>query len=164
MVRAPEVRRHQRWFPDTGPNVPPPTDLGSGIAGARLVHDGGVKRLGPALLVATVVACAANGVVPELDADAERGRQVSLDEGCAVCHGQYGQGGAAGSFFGVWGSEVELDDGSLVTADADYLRRAIVDPAADIAAGSDLEMPAVPLTDEQVAELLTWIEALAEQP
>jgi mono/diheme cytochrome c family protein len=129
------------------------------------VHDDSVKRLGLGLLVAVVAACAANGVVvPDLDADAERGRQVSLDEGCAVCHGQYGQGGAAGSFYGLWGSEVELDDGTVVTADADYLRRAIVDPTAEIVAGSSVEMPAVPLTDEQVDDLLTWIEALADQP
>lgn len=126
---------------------------------------GNVKQLlGIVPLVFAAAACAPDGVIiPELDADAEAGRQVALENGCAVCHGQYGQGGAAGSFFGLWGSEVELSDGRTVTADADYLRRAIVDPAAEIVAGSDLEMPAVPLTDEQVDAMLTWIEALADE-
>jgi cytochrome c oxidase subunit 2 len=116
-------------------------------------------------LVSTLsLACAADGSrVPELDAAAERGRQVALDNGCAVCHGQYGQGGAAGAFVGLWGSDVELADGTIVTADVDYLQRAIVDPAAEIVAGANVEMPAVELTDEQVAAILTWIEALADE-
>ena len=125
----------------------------------------GVKQI----LIATaallgLAGCAANGVVvPDLDAAAEAGRQVSLEQGCATCHGQYGQGGAAGTFFGLWGSEVELEDGTVVTADADYLRRAIVDPAAEIVAGSNLEMPAVAPTDDQVDALLIWIEALVDE-
>lgn len=111
-----------------------------------------------------LAACGADaGTVPELDPAAEQGRQVALDNGCAVCHGQYGQGGAAGSFQGLWGSEVALEDGRTVTADADYLRRAIVDPAAELVAGSDVAMPAVELTDAEVDDLLTWIHALAEE-
>lgn len=126
---------------------------------------GHVKQL-LAMVPAAIVlaACAADGVnVPELDAAAEEGRLVALENGCAVCHGQYGQGGAAGGFFGLWGSQVELSDGRTVTADADYLRRAIVDPAAEIVAGSNVEMPAVELTDDQVDAMLTWIEALADE-
>lgn len=124
-----------------------------------------VRQVLAIALVAIVAgACAPDGVVvPELDAAAEDGRQVALQNGCAVCHGQYGQGGAGGGFFGLWGSEVELADGSTVTADADYLRRAIVDPNAEIVAGSTLEMPAVALTDEEVDAMLTWIEALADE-
>ena len=126
---------------------------------------GVVRALLPTVVLVVVASsCAADGVqVPELDADAEEGRVVALDNGCAVCHGQYGQGGAAGTFFGLWESEVELEDGRTVVADGDYLRRAIVDPAAEIVAGSDLEMPAVTLTDEQVDAMLTWIEALADE-
>lgn len=124
-----------------------------------------VKHLVAVAVVATVgTACAPDGVnVPELDPAAERGRVVALENGCAVCHGQYGQGGAAGGFFGLWGSQVELSDGTTVIADEEYLRRAIVDPAAEIVAGSDLEMPAVELTDDEVDAMLTWIEALADE-
>ncbi len=114
------------------------------------------------VVVLGTVGCGSDGEFPTLTGEAERGRQVSVDNGCAVCHGQYGQGGAAGGFYGLWGSEVELDDGTSLIADADYLRRAIVDPAAEIVAGSDLEMPAVELTDDEVDALLTWIEALAD--
>ena len=114
------------------------------------------------LAAAVVIACGADaGTVPQLDADAERGRQVALEHGCAVCHGQHGQGGAAGSFHGLWGSDVELEDGRTVTADADYLRRAIVDPAVELVAGSTVAMPAVELTDAEVDALLSWLEALA---
>lgn len=123
-----------------------------------------VKQLLAVAVVLAAGACAPNGTdIPELDAAAERGRQAALDNGCAVCHGQYGQGGAAGGFFGLWGSEVELSDGRTVTADVDYLRRAIVDPAAEIVAGSSLEMPAVQLDDDEVEAMLIWIEALADE-
>lgn len=128
-------------------------------------HDVGVKQIVVALLVlGTAAACGANaGIVPEIDAAAERGRQAALQNGCAVCHGQYGQGGAGGGFYGLWGSQVELADGRTVTADADYLRRAIVDPAAEIVAGANVAMPAVELTDDEVGAMLTWLEALADE-
>ena len=128
-------------------------------------HDVGVKQIVVALVVLGVAAaCGANaGTVPEIDAAAERGRQAALQNGCAVCHGQYGQGGAGGGFYGLWESQVELADGRTVTADADYLRRAIVDPVAEIVAGSNTAMPAVELTDDEVAAMLTWIEALADE-
>lgn len=123
-----------------------------------------MKHLVVVAAAVLVVGCAPDGAnIPELDPAAERGRVVALENGCAVCHGQYGQGGAAGGFFGLWGSTVELSDGTTVVADPEYLRRAIVDPAAEIVAGSDLEMPAVELTDDQVAAMLTWIEALADE-
>lgn len=126
---------------------------------------GGVRAILPVLVVAVLVSsCGPDGTtIPDLDPAAEEGRLAALDNGCAVCHGQYGQGGAAGSFFGLWGSPVELAGGRTVTADEDYLRRAIVDPAAEIVAGSNLEMPAVELTDEEVDAMLTWIEALADE-
>ena len=63
----------------------------------------------------------------------------------------------------MWESQVELADGRTVTADADYLRRAIVDTDAEIVAGSNTAMPAVELTDDEVAAMLTWIEALADE-
>ena len=128
-------------------------------------HDGGVKHAAAVLVIMGMsAACGANaGTVPEIDAAAERGRQAALQNGCAVCHGQYGQGGAGGGFYGLWGSQVELADGRTVTADADYLRRAIVDPTAEIVAGANTAMPAVELTDEEVAAMLTWIEALADE-
>lgn len=119
---------------------------------------------GVGLGAALLAACGADaGTVPELDPAAEQGRQVALDNGCAVCHGQYGQGGAAGSLQGLWGSQVALEDGRTVTADADYLRRAIVDPAAELVAGSNVAMPAVELTDAEVDAMLTWIRALADE-
>jgi cytochrome c oxidase subunit 2 len=124
----------------------------------------GVKALITALFVVSVVAaCGSDGEVPELEGEPERGRQIAADNGCAVCHGQHGQGGAASGFFGLWGSDVELSDGTFVVADAEYLRRAIVDPDAEIVAGSRLEMPTVELTEEEVDAMLVWIEALADR-
>lgn len=127
-------------------------------------HDGGMKALITALVVVSVgVACGTDGEVPELEGEPERGRQIAADNGCAVCHGQHGQGGATSGFFGLWESDVELSDGTTVVADAEYLRRAIVDPSAEIVAGSRLQMPAVELTEDEVDAMLAWIEALADR-
>lgn len=123
-----------------------------------------MKRVvGVVVFAAVAGACASDGTVPVLTGDAERGRQVAEDNGCAVCHGRHGQGGPGGDLVGLWGSEVELSDGTSVTADAEYVRRAIVDPDADIVAGSGIRMPTVELSDEQVAAMLIWIEALADE-
>lgn len=114
------------------------------------------------IVMLAAAACAADGEVPELTGEPERGRLVAADNGCAVCHGQHGQGAAVSGFYGLWESEVELSDGSTVVADADYLRRAIVDPNAEIVAGSRIEMPVVELTDDEVDAMIAWIEALAD--
>jgi len=58
---------------------------------------------------------------------------------------------------GLWGSEVELADGRTVTVDEAYLRRSITEPDADVVAGYPLSMPRVPLSDEEVDALTTYL-------
>ncbi len=52
----------------------------------------------------------------------------------AACHGPNGEGGTGPAWIGLFGSEVELKDGSVVVADEAYLRRSIVDPNGEIPA------------------------------
>lgn len=84
-----------------------------------------------------------------------------MTNGCVACHGPEGEGTIGPSWQGLYGSVVLLDDGSTVVADEDYLRRAIVDPAAERVAGYNLAMPKVALTDEQVDALITYIQELS---
>ena len=93
----------------------------------------------------------------ELEAE---GLALVQAKGCASCHGLDGQGGVGPGWIGLAGSEVVLDDGSTVEADADYLRRALIEPNAEIRAGFAAGMPATPLTDAEVDALVAYISTL----
>ncbi len=96
-----------------------------------------------------------------LSADAKLGRGVAKDAGCNSCHGADGEGGVGPVWTGLAGSDVTLEDGSVVTADRDYLIRAITDPSAEKVQGSTVAMPLANLTDDQVSLIVTYIEELS---
>ncbi len=120
-----------------------------------------LAALATAALLAVGLACGDDDVGAELPPEAERGREISDANGCAACHGTNGQGGAGPAWQGLYGSEVELEDGSLVVADDAYLERAIVDPDAERRAGSQLRMPMNDLDPEEVEAVIAYIRALA---
>jgi len=94
----------------------------------------------------------------DLPPDVAKGRDLTVSAGCASCHGAEGQGGLAPTWQGLVGRDVTLEDGSVVTADAAYLRRAITDPAADVVPGYTLKMPENSLSADDVDVLLAYIE------
>jgi cytochrome c oxidase subunit 2 len=93
-------------------------------------------------------------VAPQTMADA--GTQQFQALGCQSCHHDDGSG-AGPSLVGLWGTQVELASGETVTADADYVRRSILDPQAQIVAG---HQPIMPTYSGQVdeTELLNLVE------
>jgi cytochrome c oxidase subunit 2 len=92
---------------------------------------------------------------------AQRGKQVAADTGCTACHGSDGRGGVGPGWVGLAGSTVTLEDGSQVTADDAYLRRAITDPQAEIVEGYSVKMPEYPnLTDEDLDALVAYMTEL----
>jgi len=104
-----------------------------------------------------------SGVVAGLDSEAvARGEAGARAMGCAGCHGQDFDGGAGPGWIGLAGSEVVLADGSTVIADDAYLTRAIADPDADLREGYNLRMPANSLTDEAIADIVAYINSLAD--
>ena len=73
------------------------------------------------------------------------GRKLLEDNGCLGCHSTDGSTLVGPTFKGLAGSEVEIQrDGKelKIQVDADYLRRSIVDPKADIVEGFPPIMPA----------------------
>jgi mono/diheme cytochrome c family protein len=98
---------------------------------------------------------------PPLSAAAETGREIMRTNGCAACHGRNGQGGPGPAFIGLFGSTVELADGTTVVADADYLFESIRDPSAKIVAGYGFPMPGNNLSDAEIESVIAYIEALA---
>lgn len=97
-----------------------------------------------------------DGGVP-LDPLAATGEQLSRDRGCHSCHRA---GGVGPEWTGLYGSEVTLDDGSVVTADEDYIRLAIVDPGAQKVADFNLAMPPTDLDDDEIDAVVAYIETL----
>jgi cytochrome c oxidase subunit 2 len=99
-----------------------------------------------------------DGDVPSgLSAAARRGAELADDNGCSACHGA---GTVAPSFDGLYGSSVELDDGTTVIADDEYLARAITDPGAETVDGYDVSMPDNDLDDDEVASIVAYIREL----
>jgi cytochrome c oxidase subunit 2 len=97
----------------------------------------------------------------DLSDPAQRGKQVAADAGCIACHGSDGGGGIGPGWVGLAGSTVTLEDGSQVTADDAYLRRAITDPQAEIVEGYSVKMPEYPnLTDDELDALVAYMKEL----
>jgi cytochrome c oxidase subunit 2 len=62
---------------------------------------------------------------------------------------------------GIFGKQVQLQDGRAVTVDESYIRESILNPKAKIAAGYEPIMPNFTglLTEEQVAQLVAYIKS-----
>jgi len=116
------------------------------------------------MIVATVALAACGGgsdaALPDLSPAAEQGRTIALDSGCVACHGDRGQGGVGPGWQGLAGTEVELEDGTTVVADAAYLRRSIADPGEDVVAGTTVNMPTNQLTDDEIDLVVAYIQEL----
>ena len=128
------------------------------------------RRRGAALVFAGLIALSGCGegdattggglAAGSLGAEAERGQRIALESGCAACHGPSWQGGVGPALAGLAGSTVTLDDGTTIVADRDYLARAIVDPNAEQKSGFAMKMPPNQLTDQQVADVVSFLEAI----
>src|SRR5258706_979876 len=75
------------------------------------------------------------GAVPAIPA-AAAGEKLFTSYGCAACHGQRGP-----TMAGLYGRRVQLQDGSTVLADENYLRDSILHPQQQIVAGYPPAMP-----------------------
>lgn len=87
------------------------------------------------------------------------GEAVAADLGCAGCHTD-ADTEIAPTWNGIWGTSVELEDGTTVTVDEAYVRRSIEEPQADIVAGFSASMPVLPMSEEEKSALVDYIESL----
>ncbi len=92
--------------------------------------------------------------------DPENGRRLSEANGCLACHSLDGTELVGPTWLGLYGAQIELDDGSLVTVDDAYLVESIVDPNATIVAGYAPVMPAYDLSAADLADIIAFIESL----
>lgn len=94
--------------------------------------------------------------------DAGRGQKLYQESGCKTCHSLDGSKGIGPTWKGLFGSQVELADGTSLTADEAYLTESIKLPGAKTVAGfSANAMPSFSyLTDGQLADLVEFIKTL----
>lgn len=90
-----------------------------------------------------------------------RGKALVAANGCAACHSTNGSAGIGPTWFSLFGSQVELTDGSVVTADDAYIHESIKAPQAKIVAGFENQlMPTYGFTDEEIADIIAYIKTL----
>lgn len=110
-------------------------------------------------------AAASGGAAGGTGADAGQslaaaGKALFEGKGCVTCH----QPGAVlgPQLAGIVGHTVELQDGTTVTVDDEYLRESILTPTAKVVKGFAPVMPTFKgqVTEEQVMQLIAYIKSL----
>ena len=92
------------------------------------------------------------------------GERLFHDRGCSGCHALNSQFHAP-LLQGLYRNPVPLADGTVVTADDQYLRDSILQPAKQISAGYDNIMPSFTghLSEEKIMELIAYLKAIGKQ-
>jgi cytochrome c oxidase subunit 2 len=113
-------------------------------------------------LVAILGACSSSSTSAPVDLspEAAAGREISINAGCASCHGADGNGNVGPKWIGLADSQVTLSDGTVVMADDDYLYTSIKEPGAMKRRGAVGIMPSNKLTDQEIASIIAYIRAL----
>ncbi len=96
---------------------------------------------------------------------ASSGDKLFRHFGCISCH-RADKGARAPDLAGLYGSEVRLQDGTLVIADENYIRESILAPKAKVVAGWQPIMPVYQgqVDEEQMLELIAYIKSLSQNP
>jgi len=92
---------------------------------------------------------------------ASSGQKLFQQLPCASCHKTDGTGRCP-VLEGLFGKQVQLQDGRTVTVDEDYIRESILDPKAKVAAGYEPIMPNFTglVSEEQIAQLIAYIKSI----
>ncbi|MEY3357111.1 MAG: hypothetical protein RIR87_170 [Actinomycetota bacterium] len=116
-----------------------------------------------------LVGCSsAQPLAVDLSPSAERGLKLSQQSGCASCHGSDFGGGTGPTWQGIIGSSVSFKGGEAGLVDREYLIESIKYPDKKKRVGYSVEkrvgysvvMPYNNLTDEEISDIVDYIEAL----
>lgn len=90
-----------------------------------------------------------------------RGQALVTANGCAACHSVTGAAGIGPTWLGLFGREETMTDGTVITADEDYIHESIKAPQAKIVAGFENQlMPTYGFTDEQIDDIIAYIKTI----
>lgn len=120
---------------------------------------------GGSLALAALVGLAGCGGNNSGRSSIDTGRKVAAENGCTSCHSTDGSSLVGPTWKGLFGSRVELSDGTMAVADEAYLRESMLQPSAKTVKGFReglMETVIEPnsLTDDQVRALIAFIESL----
>jgi cytochrome c oxidase subunit II len=113
-----------------------------------------------------------SGAVPQSDVGIEQAKTheaPTLNEsdlallaakGCTACHSLDGTRMVGPSLKGIFGGEEELEDGSKLTVNEDYIRESIKNPMAKIVKGYPKVMVAMPMTDQELEKLIEIVKGI----
>ena len=95
---------------------------------------------------------------------AERGDKLFHDLACANCHRPDGSGRGP-SLEGLYGMTVELEGGTKVVADDDYIRESILSPQAKVVKGYQPIMPTFQglVTEDQLLQLIEYVKSTGKK-
>jgi len=90
------------------------------------------------------------------------GERLVKEKGCLACHTTDGTRLVGPSFKGIYGEEVELQDGSKIVVDDNYIRESILEPLAKLVKGYPSVMPTFKgvLKDEEIDAIIAYIRSL----
>jgi cytochrome c oxidase subunit II len=95
---------------------------------------------------------------------AEQGQSLFNQLGCANCHASVinKQNGRCPNLNGLFGTTVDLKDGSRVRADESYIRESVLYPQTKIVAGYDDIMPTFKglITEDGLLKLVQYVKSL----
>jgi cytochrome c oxidase subunit 2 len=94
---------------------------------------------------------------------AAAGLQLLQSKGCLGCHTTDGSRKVGPTFKGLYGSMVTVITGGkerTIRADEEYIRRSVLDPTADVVKGYPPIMPTLPVTGEELDEIVDYMETL----
>jgi len=121
-----------------------------------------MRKLVLVATAAVLVGCtSAQPLAIDLSPSAERGLKISQQSGCASCHGADFGGGTGPTWQGIIGQTVAFKGGESGIVDRDYLIEAIKYPDKKKRVGYSVVMPYNNLTDEQISDIVDYIEALS---
>ena len=89
----------------------------------------------------------------------QEGGRLFVSQGCAACH-QAGATQLAPDLKGIFNSTQILTDDSKIIADEAYLRASIKQPQVQVVKGYAAAMPALPLTEVQIDQLVAYLKSL----
>jgi hypothetical protein len=100
----------------------------------------------------------------DLEIRIDKALKLNARMGCTMCHALDGPKKISESYSVLFGTEVELEDGSKVIRDENYLRLSILDPNAQIPKGATPAMPSYEgrLSLDEVDLLVDLIKHLKE--
>jgi cytochrome c oxidase subunit 2 len=92
------------------------------------------------------------------------GQRLFHDRGCSGCHAPNSKFHAP-LLEGIYGKPVPLSNGTVVTADDQYIRDSILQPARQITAGYDNIMPSFTghISEEEIMEIVAYLKSIGNQ-